>query len=119
MNSQDIDAFKLDHENEHIIKLYDKQEFSRSCMLAGRLVERGVRYVKVELGGWDYHDQIYGKLPSNASKLDKGLSSLLMHLSQKDFWNQPWSWSRQNSAGSRELIQTKDAITILTDSPVS
>ncbi|MEC7677949.1 MAG: DUF1501 domain-containing protein [Planctomycetota bacterium] len=83
MNSKDIDAFKLDHENEHIIKLYDKQEFSRSCMLAGRLVERGVRYVKVELGGWDYHDQIYGKLPSNASKLDKGLSSLLMHLSQK------------------------------------
>ena len=83
MNSNDIDAFDLKKENEHIVSLYDKQEFSRSCLLAGRLVERGVRYVKVELGGWDYHDDLYGRLPANASKLDKGLSSLLTHLSQK------------------------------------
>lgn len=83
MNSKDIDAFELENENKHIVSLYDNQEFSRSCMLAGRLVERGVRYIKVELGGWDYHDNIYAKLPSNASKLDKGLSSLLEHLTQK------------------------------------
>ncbi|MCP4887783.1 MAG: DUF1501 domain-containing protein [Planctomycetaceae bacterium] len=83
MSSKDIDAFALENESESIVRLYDKQEFSRSCMLAGRLVERGVRFVKVELGGWDYHDNIYGKLPSNASKLDKGLSSLLNHLTQK------------------------------------
>ena len=83
MNSKDIDAFDLEKENENIVSLYDRQEFSRSCMLAGRLVERGVRFVKVELGGWDYHDNLYGRLPSNASKLDKGLSSLLTHLSQK------------------------------------
>lgn len=82
MNSKDIDAFDLENENQHIVSLYDKQEFSRSCMLAGRLVERGVRYVKVELGGWDYHDNIYSKLPSNASKFDKGLSALLEHLTQ-------------------------------------
>ena len=83
MNSKDIDAFELEKENQHIVDLYDKQEFSRSCLLAGRLVERGVRFVKVELGGWDYHDNIYGKLPANASKLDKGLSSLLAHLTEK------------------------------------
>ena len=83
MNSKDIDAFDLENENEQIVRLYDQHEFSRRCMLAGRLVQRGVRYVKVELGGWDYHDNIYGKLPSNASKLDKGLSSLLEHLSKK------------------------------------
>ena len=83
MNSKDIDAFELENENKHIVDLYDKQEFSRSCMLAGRLVERGVRYVKVELGGWDYHDNLYGKLPANAGKLDKGLSSLLKHLTEK------------------------------------
>ena len=83
MKSEDIDAFELENEKANIVRLYDKQEFSRSCMLAGRLVERGVRYVKVELGGWDYHDNIYGELPANASKLDKGLASLLAHLSQK------------------------------------
>ena len=47
-----IDAFDLENENEHIVGLYDEQEFSRSCMLAGRLVERGVRYVKVERHGF-------------------------------------------------------------------
>ena len=83
MNSKDIDAFELKKENPHIVNLYDKSEFSRSCLLAGRLVERGVRFVKVNLGGWDYHDAIYSKMPANANKLDVGLSSLLKHLSQK------------------------------------
>ena len=83
MNSQDIDAFELQNENPHIVDLYDKSDFSRSCLLAGRLVERGVRFVKVNLGGWDYHDAIYDKMPANANKLDRGLSSLLAHLSQK------------------------------------
>lgn len=83
MNSKDIDAFELKKEHPKIVGLYDKNSFSRSCLLAGRLVERGVRFVKVELGGWDYHDGIYDKMPANANKLDKGLSSLLTHLSQK------------------------------------
>jgi hypothetical protein len=83
MNSNDIDAFELKNEDPHIVNLYDKSDFSRSCLLAGRLVERGVRFVKVNLGGWDYHDAIYDKMPANANKLDSGLSSLLTHLSQK------------------------------------
>ena len=83
MNSKDIDAFELKNENPNIVSLYDRNEFNRSCLLAGRLVERGVRFVKVNLSGWDYHNGIYQKMPANANKLDKGLSSLLMHLSQK------------------------------------
>ena len=83
MNSKDIDAFELQNENANITKLYDKSEFGRSCLLAGRLVERGVRFVKVNLGGWDYHDDIYGRMPGNAKKLDSGLSALLNHLTQK------------------------------------
>ena len=83
MNSKDIDAFELQSENPNIVKLYDKSEFGRSCLLAGRLVERGVKFVKVNLGGWDYHDDIYGRMPGNANKLDSGLSALLSHLSQK------------------------------------
>jgi hypothetical protein len=83
MKSKDIDAFELKKEHPKIVGLYGKDNFSRSCLLAGRLVERGVRFVKVNLGGWDYHDGIYDKMPANANKLDKGLSSLLMHLSQK------------------------------------
>ena len=83
MNSKDIDAFDLKREDANIVRLYGKDEFSRSCLLAGRLVERGVRFAKVNLGGWDYHNDLYSKFPANANKLDKGLSSLLTHLSQK------------------------------------
>ena len=83
MNSNDIDAFELKNETPHIINLYANDKFSRSCLLAGRLVERGVRFVKVNLGGWDYHDNIYSKMPANANKLDSGLSSLLTHLNVK------------------------------------
>ena len=83
MNSSDIDAFELKNESTNIVKLYDQSDFSRSCLLAGRLVERGVKFVKVNLGGWDYHDDLYGRMPANAKKLDSGLSALLTHLSQK------------------------------------
>ncbi|MBT6379013.1 MAG: DUF1501 domain-containing protein [Opitutales bacterium] len=83
MNSKDIDAFDLKKEDANIVSLYGKDEFSRSCLLAGRLVERGVRFAKVNLGGWDYHNDLYSKYPANANRLDKGLSSLLTHLSQK------------------------------------
>ena len=83
MNSKDIDAFELQSVTPSLSKLYDASKFSRSCLLACRLVERGVRFVKVNLGGWDYHDAIYDKLPANAKSLDNGLSSLLTHLSQK------------------------------------
>ena len=83
MSSKDIDAFDLKRESERIVGMYGRDEFSRSCLLAGRLVERGVRFVKVNLGGWDYHNDLYQRFPPNAKKLDKGLSSLLMHLSQK------------------------------------
>ncbi|MDA7938715.1 DUF1501 domain-containing protein, partial [Pirellulales bacterium] len=83
MNSKDIDAFELRNEHTAITNLYGKSKFSRSCLLAARLVERGVRFVKVNLGGWDYHDNIYGRMPANANALDSGLSSLLSHLGQK------------------------------------
>lgn len=83
MSSKDLEAFELAKEGAAITDLYADDEFSKGCLLAGRLVERGVKFVKVELGGWDYHQQIYTGLPANANKLDGGLSALLEHLSQK------------------------------------
>ena len=83
MKSKDIEAFDLKKENKNISKLYAKDKFSQGCLLAGRLVEKGVRFTKVELGGWDYHKSIYTDFPGKAAILDKGLSSLLKHLTQK------------------------------------
>lgn len=83
MKSKDIEAFDLKKEDASISKLYAKDRFSQGCLLAARLAEKGVKFNKVELGGWDYHQQLYTNLPGNASKLDKGLSALLQHLTLK------------------------------------
>ena len=83
MNSKDLSAYDLTKEDASISKLYAKEQFSQGCLLAARLAEKGVRFSKVELGGWDYHQQLYTDLPGNANKLDKGLSALLQHLSLK------------------------------------
>jgi hypothetical protein len=83
MASPDRVAFDVSKENPSITKLYAKDKFSMGCMLAARLVERGVKFCRVNLNGWDYHDGIYDKMPSNAAALDSGLSALLEHLEQK------------------------------------
>ena len=80
MKSKDISAFDLSKEDASISKLYAKDEFSQGCLLAARLAEKGVRFSKIELNGWDYHKDLYKDLPGNANKLDKGLSALLQHL---------------------------------------
>jgi len=83
MTSKDLEAFELPEESASIRKLYAPDTFSQGCLLAARLAERGVKFIKVELGGWDYHKDLYTDLPRNAAKLDKGLSALLRHLTQK------------------------------------
>ena len=83
MSSRDIDAFDLKKENREISKLYGKDDFSRGCLLAARLVEKGVKFIRVNSGGWDHHDQIYDKFPAKARGIDHGMSGLLQHLQLK------------------------------------
>lgn len=83
MNSNDIDAFDLRKESKSISNLYAKDDFSRGCLLAARLVEKGVKFIRVNSGGWDDHDQIYDKFPGRAKTVDHGMSALLQHLEQK------------------------------------
>jgi len=83
MTSKDLEAFELPEEQKAIRELYQRDPFSQGCLLAARLAERGVKFIKVELGGWDYHKDIYVDLPGNANRLDRGLSALLEHLTQK------------------------------------
>ncbi len=55
-----------------------------SCLLATRLVESGVRFVTVSLGGWDTHQDNFTRLRENLlPKLDEGLAALFNGLQQK------------------------------------
>ena len=58
--------------------------FGRMCLLARRMVERGVRYVHLVSNGWDAHDDCYGNHTAQASKVDRPIAGLLTDLKQRD-----------------------------------
>ncbi|MEZ5432286.1 MAG: DUF1501 domain-containing protein [Verrucomicrobiales bacterium] len=51
MQSADLSAFDLTKESAETREAYGKDSFGQGCLLARRLVEAGVRYVEVTLGG--------------------------------------------------------------------
>jgi hypothetical protein len=63
------------------IERYGNNNFGKGCLLARKLVEVGVPYVEVNLGGWDTHQKNFDSLKNNLlPTLDKGLSNLLKDL---------------------------------------
>ncbi len=54
--------------------------FGRQCLLARRLVEAGVRFVEVTVGGWDHHSRLKESLTSSCSAIDKPIAGLLEDL---------------------------------------
>lgn len=79
MQTEALDAFDIRKESEQTRARYGDNQFVRGCLLARRLVERGVRMVQVYFGEgqpWDNHDdiQIHKKL---ASKADPAIAALL------------------------------------------
>ena len=87
MKSEDLVAFDLGKEDESMHDLYGNDSFGQGCLLARRLVEHGVRFVEVTLGGWDMHQDIYARLPEKAATLDQGLSALLGDLDRRGLLN--------------------------------
>jgi hypothetical protein len=58
--------------------------FGRQCLLARRLVEAGVRFVEITLGGWDHHRTLKASLTNSCNSIDKPIAGLLADLKQKD-----------------------------------
>lgn len=78
-------AFDISQEPESIARQFPEHAFGQSCLLAVRLVEAGVRFVSVDHGGWDTHDQIFPQLKDKLlPQLDGGLSALLTTLELKN-----------------------------------
>jgi len=76
-------AFDMDKENEKLRDQYGRSEFGQSCLLARRLVERGVRFVTVNNGGWDHHAKIWDGLEKKLPIFDQGFSSLITDLHER------------------------------------
>ena len=83
MKSKDLKAFDLNEESESIRESYGSDNFGQGVLLARRLVERQVRFVEVQLGGWDTHQNNFSRVPERCSILDQALSALLDDLSKR------------------------------------
>jgi len=90
MQSEAMDAFDIRKETEETRARYGDSDFGRGCLLARRLVERGVRMVQVFFGPgqpWDNHDDImeHRKLCKDA---DPGIASLIRDLKTSGLLNE-------------------------------
>jgi len=80
MRSKDLEAFDLTLESEAKRESYGDDPFGQGCLLAKRLVENGVRFVEVNNGGWDTHDDNFTRVGEKAAVLDQALAALLSDL---------------------------------------
>jgi hypothetical protein len=65
----------------------DRNPFGMGCLLARRLIEKGVTCVEVDLGGWDNHNNIFPTLRNNLGpRLDKGMGALVKDLVERGMW---------------------------------
>jgi Protein of unknown function (DUF1501) len=84
MNSRYQDSFNLDREPAKVRDAYGRGSFGSGCLMARRLVEKGVSYVEVSLGGWDTHNNNFDTLSNRLlPELDKGMSALVDDLADR------------------------------------
>jgi hypothetical protein len=90
MQTAATEALDIASEPEHIRRLYGlDQDHTRSygtrCLIARRLVERGVRFVQLFLGGqpWDTHNNLRANLPAICRQTDQPAAALVTDLKQR------------------------------------
>ena len=84
MSSNQLAAFKVSEEPASVQERYGETNFGRGCLMARRLVEVGVPFVEVNLGGWDNHSNIFGTLADQRlPNLDRAMSALIADLADR------------------------------------
>jgi uncharacterized protein (DUF1501 family) len=77
----------LKKEPKETLALYgadpDKPSFARACLLARRLLERGVRFVNIYHEGWDAHSDVVGNHRGNCTQTDRASAALIKDLKRR------------------------------------
>jgi hypothetical protein len=108
-------VFDLAQEKDDLRERYGRNTFGQSCLVARRLVERGVPYVTINYRGWDTHSQHFQTMRRKLPEMDKGMSALLQDLSDRGLlattivwwggefgrtprvqWEAPWNGGRNH-----------------------
>jgi len=84
MSSRQMEAFKVGQEPAEVRERYGTSGFGRGCLLARRIVEAGVSFVEVDLGGWDNPAGIFDSLSTQRLPLlDRARSGLVGDLADR------------------------------------
>lgn len=84
MTSSQMEVFKVSKEPKEVQERYGNTGFGRGCLMARRLVEMGVPFIEVDLGGWDNHTDIFKTLQDQKlPELDKAMSALISDLNDR------------------------------------
>lgn len=77
----------LKSESKETLEMYgcdpDKPSFARACLLARRMIERGVRFVNIFHEGWDAHSNVEGNVKNNCLQTDRASAALVKDLKQR------------------------------------
>jgi hypothetical protein len=87
MKSETAKAFDLGEEPDKVRERYGRSRFGQGCLMARRLIERGVPFVEVALSnggiGWDTHQDNFRMVQQLSEELDAGWGTLLAELSER------------------------------------
>jgi hypothetical protein len=85
-------VFDLSQESDKVRDNYGRNTFGQSCLMARRLVERGVPYVTINYKGWDTHKQHFQAMRRKLPEMDKGMSTLLIELAERGLLDNTIVW---------------------------
>jgi len=85
-------VFDLSQEKDEVRERYGRNTFGQSCLVARRLVERGVPYITINYKGWDTHKQNFQVMRQKLPQMDKGMATLLRDLSDRGLLDSTIVW---------------------------
>ena len=87
MQSSVPELMDISSEPKHIQEMYGTQpgktSFANNCLLARRLVERGVRFVQLFDQGWDTHGSVFSRVAAKTKQVDQPVAALIRDLRQR------------------------------------
>ena len=87
MQSSVPELMDISKESKSMHEMYGtapgKTSFANNCLLARRLVERGVRFIQLFDQGWDHHSGVFSRMPDKARQLDQPVAALIADLRQR------------------------------------
>jgi hypothetical protein len=87
MQSREAQAFDISREPQSVRSAYGSTNFGQGCLLARRLIETGVSFVEVTLGGWDTHQNNFERVRQLSGQVDPAISQLTIDLRDRGLLN--------------------------------